>query len=193
MQTKHLPDRTRAREVARRQNKLVHAMARYLPADVKREWAVKFRGDAETAFASLLRGATHVCPACGFDASPRTESGKIYACGCDRPNHQAVHLFCELNDMVGPASVVQVNFLRAVGAETESELMNLVADGRRLQQMSESELSLETCRDEALQLISDVLKRRPEWRPMVLDRLGSGAEVVETTNGGSDGRDTAQA
>lgn len=128
--------------------------------DVKERWVQKYQGDAETAFVALLRGSTHICPACGHDNTPtRSHDGRVYACNCDRPNIQAVRLYCELADAVGPSNNLIVNLHQQLGVKSERELLHYLEIGKSADVMDEDG-RVEVCE----QYLSEVYARRPDLR-----------------------------
>lgn len=155
-------------------NRIVtNAMSR-LPKGVKQRWVRKYRGDAETAFRMLLTGEANACAHCG---------------GL-RPNVQAVRLYAEMADAVGPAISVNATFIDRLGVRDEGELRGLVESGRRLQSLEDSGISLEAQRDDAVEVLRLILRDRPEWLPGIVARLSSGASVeygAGTANGGGYG------
>ena len=82
-----------------------------------------------------------------------------------------------------PANQVIVNLVQAMGVKDETELHTLVESGRRMRELSSSDVDLERFRDECLDGLKLVLQREPTWRNGVLARLGSESEVGESGNG----------
>ena len=163
-------------------NKVAHAL-RHAPAEIKRRWVEEFSEDASVAMGRLLRGASHVCPECGYDGRRIDKNGHHYACGCEEPNVQAVRLYCELAGAVGAQNTFILQLNQTLGIRDEAELRSLVESGRRLQTLTaDATSSLESFRDEALGVLLDCLSVRPEWRGDVLARLGVKA-LPESTNG----------
>jgi hypothetical protein len=148
-----------ARLKRRASNKIATALDT-LPVSIKREWTHELQGDAKGAFQRLLVGASHVCPACGFDAGPRTNKGVVYACGCERPNVNALRLYCELTGDVGPANQFIVSLNAQLGVRNEQELAMFVRRGKSLAELDDA--SVEVHWQEAMTLIELCLKEKPE-------------------------------
>lgn len=175
----HARGRLDERKGKQADNKLANAM-RSLPRFVKERWPLKFRKDAELAFYSLLRGSSHVCPACGYDAGPQGKDGRVYACGCDRPNVQALRLYAELVGAVGPQNQLIVTLSQRFGVKSEQELEHIVKRGKSLAELDDA--PTETHWQEAMTLLSLCLKEQPSLIPTTrkwLDGLST-ATVTES-------------
>lgn len=167
---------SRAQKAERSQlNKLAHTLAEYAPRQVKQEWVAKFHDQASDAFGKLLTGSAHACP----------------ECGCNRPNVQAVRLYCELAGAVG----AQNQFFLSLGFPSEADLMQRLESGARFEELR-AEASPQALLEASLEVVQMVLGKHPdvtglmrvvgvvvgllgehpEWREMVLARLTSFAE-----------------
>ena len=162
-------------------NKIAHAL-RHAPAEVKRRWVEQFDEDATEAMAVLLKGSSHVCPMCKYDAGPRKgPEGRVYACGCDKPNVQAVRLYCELAGAVGPMQAFILNLSQNYGVANEGELKELVDSGRRMRQLqADATASLNDLIDESVSLLLEAQRIDARAVQVALTRLQG---VVPETNG----------
>ena len=92
--------------------------------------------------------------------------------------------------MVGPQSTIMVALLGEIGVKDNDELRELVESGRRMRQLrDDASISHEAMRDNALELLRDLIRLHPEWRDGVLEMLGavSHATVLESENGSTKG------
>lgn len=169
-----------SRQLVSQSNIVAHAL-RHAPAAVKKRWVEEFDQDATEAMRTLLQGASHVCPMCKYDAGPK------YACSCERPNVQAVRLYCELAEAVGPAQSIIVSLNATLGVKDQDELRNLVESGKRMAQLRDSlESDPAAFLEEGLALVESVLRMQPDKTPEVMKRLKKlSAATVETNGNGA--------
>lgn len=153
------------------QNQVVHALARYAPAEVKRAIVEQNYEAAMTGLAKAIKGDDQrPCPLCQRTGNPEP---------------WAIRAWLEAAGAVG-APHIQIaiaNFMQErLGIHTESEAVALVEDGRRFQRIRENVAdNWEHQLEQGVELVKALLQLHPERRPSVVSELGG---IVPITNGG---------
>lgn len=115
---------------------------------------------------------------------PMSQGGRLWCDrvieGVDAGRRDCLRLYAEAMGWVGAHGTLALVFMNQFGVSNEAELARLVESGRKLERLAgDEDKALEDYRDSALDLLSAVLRRRPEWREMVSERVGSFASVVQ--------------
>jgi hypothetical protein len=99
----------------------------------------------------------------------------------------AARIVFECAGAIGQSHNIVVQLNSQLGVSDLEEARALIAAGKQLNEMTNNaSLSLEECRDNAIELLRSVLLRHPEWRSIVSERLAlsvNGANGVAEPTG----------
>jgi hypothetical protein len=92
--------------------------------------------------------------------------------GSARGERHCLRLYAEALRWTGGQTNLVVALVQQLGVRDEAELHELIGQGRQLARIrQDATASLEGCREQAIELLSLVLTKRPDWREEVMSRL----------------------